>query len=410
MLRISKTHKRMKEILRTDYLDWLYSWHDKPIIKVLTGIRRCGKSTLMRQFQHLLMENGVTEEQIISINFEDMSNQHLMQALTLHDYIIERLNKGKMTYIFLDEVQLVNEFQRAVNSIYLRPDVDIYITGSNAHLLSGELATLLSGRYVQLHIMPLSFKEFTQGMPYVHTRDYNTYTTTTSFPFRFRLSDDEEILQYLHDIYATVMMRDVVERHNIQDINVLNRVIAYMADNIGNLTNPKRIADTLTSAGTKISPHTVDNYIEALTNCYLFYPAQRLDIKGGEILRTGRKYYLADVGIRQVLVGSQHTDRGHILENVVFLELLRRHRNQQVYIGKAGDSEVDFVCGKGGETVYYQVALSVRDDKTLQRELAPLKAVSNSYPKFLLTLDEEPPIDHNGIRQLYVLDWLTGTL
>ncbi|MBQ7192212.1 MAG: ATP-binding protein [Paludibacteraceae bacterium] len=398
----------MKEILRTDYLDWLYSWHDKPIIKVLTGIRRCGKSTLLRQFRQLLMEHGVSEEQIISINFEDMSNQSLMQAMALHTYLTERLQKGRMTYILLDEVQMVEEFQRAVNSIYLRPDVDIYITGSNAHLLSGELATLLSGRYIQLHIMPLSFKEYTQGMPYVQTRDYNTYTTTTSFPFLFRLSNDTEILQYLHDIYATVMMRDVVERNNIQDINVLNRVIAFMADNIGNLTNPKRIADTLTSAGTRISPHTVNTYLEALTNCYLFYPAQRIDVKGGEILRTGRKYYLADVGIRQVLVGSQHTDRGHILENVVFLELLRRHRNQQVYIGKAGDAEVDFVCQDGGQRVYYQVALTVREEKTLQRELAALHAISDSYPKFLLTLDEEPPIDHNGIRQLYVLDWLLG--
>ena len=396
----------MKEILRTDYWKWLKEWRDKPIIKVLTGVRRCGKSTLMKQFQQHLMQSGVLPDQIISLNFEDMANEPLMQAQALHTYVQERLQPKRMTYIFLDEVQLVADFQRAVNSIYLRPDVDIYLTGSNAHLLSGELATLLSGRYVQINVLPLSFKEYTQGMTYIYTREYNAYTTTSSFPFRLQLSSPEEIRQYLQDIYATVMMRDVATRYSIQDINVLNRVTAFMADNIGNLTNPKRIADTLTSAGMKISSHTVDAYLEALTNCYLFYPASRLDVKGGEVLRTGKKYYLADVGIRQVLVGNQNGDRGHILENVVYLELLRRYRHQMVYVGKFGETEVDFVCRNREQTTYFQVALSVRDEKTLQRELAPLKAISDSHPKFLLTLDDDPPANHDGIQQMYVVDWL----
>ncbi len=400
--------KRMKEIQRTSYLEWLSSWKDKGIIKVITGIRRCGKSTLMRQFRNTLLEQGVQPNQIISLNFEDMTYSHLLTAKTLHEYIVGMLQQEKMNYIFLDEVQLVTEFERAVNSLFLRPNVDIYITGSNAHMLSGELATLLSGRYVKINMLPLSFKEYTRDFPYVYTREYNDYVSSTSFPFKYQLSSPDEVRQYVRDIYDTVMMRDVVTRYNISDINVLNSVTMFLMDNIGNLTNPKRIADTLTSNGLKISSHTVDNYLEALTNCYLFYPAQRLNIKGTEILRTARKYYLADVGLRNALLGSQNADQGRVLENIVYLELLRRYLFKPVYIGQVGQQEIDFVCHNGNNYEYYQVALSVVDPETLKRELAPLKALKDHYPRFLITLDPLPPVDHDGIRQLYAVDWLLG--
>ena len=309
----------MKEIQRTSYLEWLSSWREKGIIKVITGIRRCGKSTLMRQFQQTLLNQGVLPDQIISLNFEDMTYSHLMTAKTLHDHIVSLLQNEKMNYIFLDEVQLVSEFEKAVNSLYLRSNVDIYITGSNAHMLSGELATLLSGRYVKINMLPLSFREYTQDLPYVYTKEYNDYISSTSFPFKYQLSSLDEVRQYVRDIYDTVMMRDVVTRYNIHDVNVLNNVALFLTDNIGNLTNPKRIADILASNGLKISPHTIDTYLEALTNCYLFYPAQRLSIKGTEILRSARKYYLADIGLRNALLSSQNADQGRILENIVFL-------------------------------------------------------------------------------------------
>ena len=399
---------RMKEIQRTSYLEWLSSWREKGIIKVITGIRRCGKSTLMRQFQRTLLNQGVLPDQIISLNFEDMTYSHLMTAKTLHDHIVSLLQNEKMNYIFLDEVQLVSEFEKAVNSLYLRSNVDIYITGSNAHMLSGELATLLSGRYVKINMLPLSFREYTQDLPYVYTKEYNDYISSTSFPFKYQLSSLDEVRQYVRDIYDTVMMRDVVTRYNIHDVNVLNNVALFLADNIGNLTNPKRIADILASNGLKISPHTIDTYLEALTNCYLFYPAQRLSIKGAEILRSARKYYLADIGLRNALLSSQNADQGRILENIVFLELLRRYYFKPIYVGQVGGAEIDFVCHNGENYEYYQVALSVMNPDTLKRELAPLKALKDHYPRFLITLDPQPVIDHDGIKQIYAVDWLLG--
>ena len=235
----------MKEIQRTSYLEWLSGWKDKGIIKVITGIRRCGKSTLMRQFRQKLLDQGVQQEQIISLNFEDMTYSHLLDARALHEYLINLLQAEKQNYIFLDEVQLVSEFEKAVNSLYLKPNVDIYLTGSNAHMLSGELATLLSGRYVKINMLPLSFKEYTQDFPYIYTKEYNDYISSTSFPFKYQLSSPDEVRQYVRDIYDTVMMRDVVTRYNISDINILNSVTLFLMDNIGNLTNPKRIAEML---------------------------------------------------------------------------------------------------------------------------------------------------------------------
>ena len=273
-------------------------------------------------------------------------------------------------------------------------------------MLSGELATLLSGRYVKINMLPLSFKEYTQDFPYIYTKEYNDYISSTSFPFKYQLSSPDEVRQYVRDIYDTVMMRDVVTRYNISDINILNSVTLFLMDNIGNLTNPKRIADTLTSNGLKISSHTIDNYLEALTNCYLFYPAQRMSVKGMEILRTSRKYYLADVGLRNALLSSRNADQGRVLENVIYLELLRRYHFKPIYVGQVGNQEIDFVCHNGQNYEYYQVALSVMEPATLQRELAPLKALKDHYPKFLITLDPQPPIDHDGIRQLYAVDWL----
>lgn len=394
----------MKEVTRTAHLKQLQQWRDQKIIKVITGIRRAGKSTLLRQFQQQLSESGVREDRIVSILFEDMDNERLLDAHELHTYIKERLADGQQTYIFLDEVQLVAGFERVVNSLYLRDNVDIYITGSNSQMLSGELATLLSGRFVTIHVMPLSFAEFASVHDGYPLDVYNLYTETTSFPYALHIGDKERLPVYMQDIYNTVMMRDVVMHNKIDNIAVLMRLSRFLADNIGNLTSVKRIADTLTSAGVKTNPHTVDTFLQYLCNAFLFYPVRRFDIRGNELLRIGQKYYLADVGLRNVLLGRRNADRGRVLENVVYLELLRR--GYQVCVGTAGGGEVDFVCSRNNDIEYYQVSESVIHPDTLTRELASLKAVRDHYPKYLLTLDNQPPADYEGIRRKYVIDWL----
>ena len=394
----------MKEVIRTSYLQQMQQWRDQRIIKVITGIRRAGKSTLLRQFQHRLIESGVAKERIVSILFEDMDNERLLDAHTLHSYLTERIADGSQTYIFLDEVQLVPGFERVVNSLYLRDNVDIYITGSNSQMLSGELATLLSGRYVTIHILPLSFAEFASARPGYSQEVYNLYTETTSFPYALTIDDSDRLQVYMQDIYNTVMMRDVVLHNKIDNISVLMRLSRFLADNIGNLTTGKLIADTLTSAGMKTNSHTIDTYLQYLCNAYLYYPVKRYDIRGNELLRIGQKYYLADIGLRHTLISRRNADRGRVLENIVYLELLRR--GYQVFVGMAGGGEVDFVSIRNRDIEYYQVSESVIHPDTLTRELTPLNAIRNHYPKYLLTLDNQPPVDYDGIHRLYAIDWL----
>lgn len=392
-------------IKRPEYLDTLIRFKDKDLIKVVTGIRRCGKSTLFDLYCDYLKEQGIEEEQIIKINLEDRNYSELDDYIKLYDYIEERIIPEKNNYVFIDEVQNVPDFQKACDSLYIKKNVDLYITGSNAYLLSGELATLLSGRYIEIKMMPLSFKEY---ISYVGEMDlqkkYRDYITKSSFPYALNFENKKDRNFYLESIYNSIILKDIAERKRSIDITMLNSVTGYMFDNIGNLCSTTKIANSIISSGRKISVHTVDSYLQSLLDSFVLYKAERYDIKGKQYLASGYKYYVCDIGLRYYLLGDKPVDAGHILENVVYLELLRR--GYQVYVGKNGDSEVDFIAiGENGEE-YYQVCYSVREEDTLKRELMPLDTISDHNPKYLLTMDDEPIMSHNGIKQIYVLDWL----
>ena len=401
---------------RSDYLAKLIGYKDTDLIKVITGIRRCGKSTLLELFRLWLLENGVSTAQIQSINFEDVNFLHLTNYMALHKHIVKNCVPNKKNYILLDEVQNVEKFQAAIDSLYIKKNIDIYITGSNANLLSGELATLLSGRYIEIHMLPLSFQEYLSAFDdkYDLQKKYLDYITNSSFPYSLKLRDDPaQIRDYLGGIYNTIILKDVIERKKIADAPLLERVIRFMFNNIGSLCSVKKIADTLISSGRQISTNTVESYLSALKDSYILYRVGRYDVKGKEYLKIGHKYYLADVGLRFYLLGSAISDPGRILENVVYLELLRRCKNNdggEIYIGKIDNYEVDFVIQRSGQREYYQTALSVRDEATLERELRSLRAIKDHYPKFLLTMDDDPPANDNGIQKLNVLDWLAKNI
>jgi predicted AAA+ superfamily ATPase len=341
---------------RIEYPERLKKFQNKKLIKIITGIRRCGKSTLLTMFKDDLLKNEIAEEQIQFINFEDADFENLTNYRALHEHIKNNLIPDKMNYIFLDEIQNVSEFQKVVNSLYIRENVDLYITGSNAHLLSGEIATLLSGRYVEIKMLPLSFKEY---MSFFRdqtdlARKYRDYLVNSSFPYALALNGDKTLIRdYLSGIYNTVVLKDIVARKNIADVAMLESVIRFMFDNIGSLVSVKKISDTLTSGGRKISAHTVDTYLSALVDSYILNKVERYDIKGKQHLKTFGKYYITDIGLRYFLLGSRSTDWGRILENIVYLELIRR--NYEVYVGKIDENEVDFVAVKGGHTEYFQV-------------------------------------------------------
>ena len=392
-------------INRDNYLNKLIRFKDKELIKVITGIRRCGKSTLFDLYIDYLLEKGIGKEQIIRLNLEDPIYYELNDYLKLYNYIKDKMNPNKMNYIFIDEVQNIPEFQKAVDGLYIQKNVDIYITGSNAYLLSGELATLLSGRYVEIKMLPLSFKEYSSALPNENIdRLYQKYISTGSFPYTLKLDDIDDIDMYIKGIYDSIVLKDIMARKNFQDLQMLQSIINFMLDNIGNLYSTNKIADTMTSSGRKISVHTVESYLTAFTEAFILYKATRYDVKGKQYLKTGDKYYVADLGLRYFLLGRKEQGRGHILENVVYLELLRR--GYDVYIGKIDEYEVDFVAINSKGIEYYQVSETVRDENTLNRELRPLDMIRDHYPKYLLTMDLDPETSYNGIRKLNVLDWL----
>lgn len=392
-------------INRAEYLNQLINFRDKQLIKVVTGIRRCGKSTLFELYKDYLSKNGVEDNQIISINFESADFYDVNDFRALYHEVESRLNPDRMNYVFLDEVQLVSGFQRACDSLYILKNVDLYITGSNAGLLSGELATLLSGRYVEIKMLPLSFKEYVSVTGENDlSRKYRDYLMNSSFPYTLELNKRKDILAYLDGIYTSIVLKDIVKRRNVSDVAVLESVIRFMFDNIGNLCSATKIANTLKSGGKGASVHTVDNYLNALCESFVLYKVGRYDIKGKQLLQTQEKYYLADIGLRYYLLGTKPADMGHILENIVYLELLRR--GYEIYVGRQDNAEVDFIAVNDSGTEYYQAALTVRDENTLKRELTPLDSISDHNPKYLLTLDDDPPASYNGIRRLNALEWL----
>lgn len=403
-------------VRRTEYLEMLQKWKDEQVIKVVTGIRRCGKSTLLTMYQQELLTQGVGAEQIIYIDFEELEYEELLDYKKLYNYVKARLHPEKTTYIFLDEIQQVEGFQKAVDSLYVKPGVDLYITGSNAYLLSGELATLLSGRYVEINMLPLSFEEFCQ-MKDGGDRDalLGAYMRNGGYPYLVKLADDsEKVDMYLEGIYNTILVKDIEERQRrretdpnkrkINDLSLLKNISKFLASSVGSPISMKSIADYITSFGRSISQATVSDYVEALVEPYIFYPVERYDVLGKQLLKSNWKMYIVDLGIRRYLLPRRRYDLGASLENVIFLELLRR--GYRVNIGKVGATEVDFVARKNEDIFYYQVTASMTEESTFEREMAPLRAIQDNYPKYVITLDRYTLGNYEGIQVIHAVDWL----
>lgn len=411
----------MIRIDRKEYLDFLVKSKDRHIIKIVSGVRRCGKSTLFEIYKDFLLENGVAKNQIISINFEDMDYEELTDYKKLYEYIKSKMIEDKRNYIFLDEIQHVDKFEKVVDSLFIKENTDLYITGSNAYFMSSELATLLSGRYIELKMLPLSFKEYYQAkLEYEKLEQkenrisktliqyYNEYIVNSSFPYTLQLDSDlKNIHEYLSGIYNSVLLKDIVARLKISDVMRLESVVKYIFDNIGNLISLSKIGNTLTSMGRKTDAKTIEKYIRGLTDSLLVHEVDRYNIKGKEFLSTLSKYYVADLGLRQMILGNRNIDMGHILENVIYLELLRRKDN--VYVGQFDKNEIDFVVINSNEIEYYQVALTVLDENILKRELDAFKNIKDNYPKYLITLDDVMVnTDYDGIKVVNALEWLLG--
>lgn len=391
---------------RPNYINELIKFKDKDLIKIITGIRRCGKSTLMNLFKEHLLKNGIDKTQIISINLEDLKYNFIQNYMDLYKYISENLLENKKNYIFIDEIQIIPEFQKVADSLYLNKNIDLYITGSNAKLLSSELSTLLTGRYIEIKMFPLSFKEFISSKD---TNDletlYNKYISLGSFPYTTQLEEDE-ISRYLGTLFNDVIIKDVMIRKGITDESMLKSVATFTLDNIGNLLSSNNIANTMTSDGRSINVRTVEKYLEGFMESFFLYKASRYDIKGKQYLKTGEKYYVSDLGLRYFMLGRKLGDRGHILENIIYLELLRR--GYDVYIGKVDEYEVDFVALNSDGRIYIQVCETLRDNenKILTRKLNSLERIPDNYTKIILTLDKMPLSNENGIIVRNALDWL----
>ncbi len=400
---------------RREYLNRLIKWKDEQVIKVVTGIRRCGKSTLLLQYQDKLKASGVSDERIISINFEELEHEELQDYKKLYSYLKERLCKDQKTYIFLDEIQKVPSFEKVVDSLYVKPNVDIYITGSNACMLSGDLATILTGRYIEIKMLPLSFKEFLEITGMDQERGLAEYMNDGGLPYIAVMDrSPEKIEAYLEGIYNTVIVKDIEDRQTrketdpskrkITDILLLKTIAKYLASVVGNPVSIKSITDYLTSTGRKISANTVADYVEALTESFIFYPAERFDIVGKQILKTNRKLYIVDLGLRNHILPRVHYDLGFSLENIVYFELIRR--GYRVLIGKAGNAEVDFVAEKNRTYIYFQVTADMTAKETFERELRPLVNIKDNYEKIVLTADRLTMGNYNGIQVKYLPDWL----
>lgn len=402
-------------VQRKEYINQLLSWKDDRVIKVVTGIRRCGKSTLLAQFQNILREKGIEDEQIISINFEELEYEDLLDYKKVYAFLKERINPNKQNYIFLDEIQRVESYEKVVDSLYVKEYIDIYITGSNSYMLSGDLATLLTGRYVEIKMLPLSFKEFSEARGDASEKIFSEYLAVGGLPYIASMDQNTEKLNtYLEGIYNTVIIKDIEERQSrkesdpskrrVSNIALLKSIAKFLASVVGSPISIRSVTDYLISNGRKVSPNTVDNYIEALCEAFIFYEVERFDIAGKELLKTNKKYYMVDLGLRNYILPKRTYDLGFSIENIVYFELLRR--GYQVNIGKLGDTEVDFVARKNDEIKYYQVTADMTAESTFTREMRSLKAINDNYEKIVLTLDRFTLGNYEGIKVINVLDWL----
>ena len=402
---------------RKEYLEQLAQWKDEQVIKVITGIRRCGKSTLLLQYQTWLKANGVSAEQIVSVNFEELEYEELLDYRKLYEYLKNHLCVGKKTYIFLDEIQKVAAFEKVVDSLYIKPDIDIYITGSNAYMLSSDLATLLTGRYVEIKMLPLSFKEFLDITALDDEQGLAEYLRDGGLPYIAVMNrTSEKVETYLEGIYNTVIVKDIEDRQarkesepskrKITDITLLKTIAKYLASVAGNPVSIRSITNYLTSNGRKLSPNTVSDYVDALIESFIFYPAERFDIVGKQLLKANRKLYIVDLGLRNYILPRQNYDLGFSLENIVYFELLRR--GYRVMIGKVGNAEVNFVAERKSTYSYIQVTADMTAKETFERELKPLSNVRDNYEKIVLTADRFTPGNYNGIQVKYLPDWLLG--
>lgn len=397
----------MRKIERKTYMEKLLDWKDKQVIKVVRGVRRCGKSTLLEMYQDRLRAENVDDSQIIAINMEDFDFIELRDPKELYRYVNARLVKEKKCYVFLDEIQRVENYADVVDALFVKDNVDLYLTGSNAYMLPSEIATLLSGRYVEIKMQPLSFSEYVAYMgDWDNLADkYKDYITNSSFPYTLELRSGRNLIgNYLDGIYNTVVMKDVMQRKEINDAMMLESVVRFVMSNAGITLSTKKIAEAITSSGRKVDSKTVELYLQALCESFILYKVQQFNFHGIQMQRSLEKYYLVDVALRRALPCNHTADMGQILENVVFLELQRRYQ----YVGKMDDTEVDFVAIDEDRTSYFQVSVTTKERNTLIRKLAPLKAIANHNPKYLLTLDNDPEINYNGIKKMNALQWLLG--
>lgn len=407
----------MTELInRPEYLTQLIQNKDVDLVKIVTGIRRCGKSSLLDLFHQYLSDSGVSDSHIIHMNLESLRYRELSDYLTFYDYVSERISGDGKTYLIFDELQVIEHWEKAIESFRLDFDVDIYITGSNAYLLSTEFSTLLSGRYVEIRLLPLSFKEFLTfyefGPAISQEEKFQKYLQFGGMPIlrEYRFSETG-INQALEGIYSTVVLRDILQRNNQADQSMLQKIVLFLCSNIGSITSPNRIGSVLSSEGViqgrkgnNIAGKTVDKYISMLHSAFVFYPVGRYDVKGKQLLKTLGKNYIIDIGFRNMLLGYRDADRGHILENIVFLELFRR--NYRVYIGKVGETEVDFIAEKPNDKLYIQVTESMQSPETRERELKSLRMIPDNYEKIILSMDRNYINSYDGIKSLYLIDWL----
>lgn len=401
----------MALIERKEYTDWLKRYRDKKIIKVITGLRRVGKSTIFELYIAQLLKEGVAPEQIIKINFEELENEPLLDKSVLYRYLTDKLLPDRKLYIFLDEVQRVPEFEKVVDSLFVKDNVDLYITGSNAKFLSSEIATLLTGRYVEINVLPLSFREYSDHFA-ASGKDrralFMDYVTYGALPGMFMFdTGSAEQREYVESVYKTILEKDVLRRNSAASRQLVESLLSYLVYNIGCLTSAKRISDTLNSNGTKVSYNTVNSYIETLQDCFFIYKADRYDIVGKEYLKLINKYYVTDFGFKYYILNNRTVELSQILENLVFLELKRRRF--KIATGKIAEKEVDFIVKDAHDgLIYIQVAVTVMDEAKLEQELRPFREIEDNYPKYIITLDDLFVKDHDGIKTINALDFLLG--